>query len=206
MGIAQRAKSLRSSRSTASIRSFPPAASIKCDGPALYRSQASRDVACILDLNPSVTSWRCMPLSLELFGDAHVPDFVVLDSYGSQVLMDAPDRLLPCDAPLIEKSADGIGLRYRLVSPEEIYDGPRLQNARDLLRYGSVQLALGDRLKVLAVLNDEGSLTVAECLTIFTETRPPIAGLAQMILRGFVEVDLDTDLLGPETAVRRIRG
>jgi len=205
MGIAQRAKLLRSSRSTASIRSFPPAASIKCDGPALYRSQASRDVACILDLNPSVTSWRCMPLSLGLGETAHVPDFAVLDSDGSQVLMDAPDRLLPCDAPLIEKSADQVGLRYRLLSPEEIYDGPRLQNAKDLLRYGSVQLALGDRLKVLAVLNDEGSLTVAECLTIFTETRPPIAGLAQMILRGFVEVDLDTDLLGPETAVRRIR-
>lgn len=109
---------------------------------------------------------------------AHVPDFIVFDSDGFQVLMDAPDRLLPCDAPSIEKSADQVGLQYRLLSPEEIYDGPRLQYARDLLRYGSVQLALGDRLKVLAVLNDEGSLTVAECLTIFTETRPPIAGLA----------------------------
>lgn len=57
--------------------------------------------------------------------------------------MDAPDRLLPCDAHSIEKSADQVGLRYRLLSPEEIYDGPRLQYARDLLRYGSVQLALG---------------------------------------------------------------
>ncbi|MNL20088.1 hypothetical protein D3C87_1413200 [compost metagenome] len=57
---------------------------------------------------------------------------------------------------------------------------------------------------MLAVLNEHGNLTVAECLTVFTETKP-VAGLAQMILRGFVEVDLDTELLGPETMVRRIR-
>jgi hypothetical protein len=53
-------------------------------------------------------------------------------------------------------------------------------------------------------LEEHGNLTIAECLTVFTETKP-VAGLAQMILRGFVEVDLDTELLGPETMVRRIR-
>jgi hypothetical protein len=57
---------------------------------------------------------------------------------------------------------------------------------------------------LLSILKDHGDLSVSECLTIFKETKP-IAGLAQLILRGFVEVDLDAELLGPETMVRRIR-
>ncbi|WP_421477653.1 hypothetical protein [Agrobacterium tumefaciens] len=55
----------------------------------------------------------------------------------------------------------------------------------------------------MGVLEEEGSLTVKDCLAIFTETKP-IAGLAQLILHGFVEIDLDSELLGPETTVRRM--
>ncbi|WP_234901925.1 hypothetical protein [Agrobacterium rubi] len=46
-------------------------------------------------------------------------------------------------------------------------------------------------------------MTVVECLSAFTETKP-IGGLASMILTGFVEVDLDESLIGPGTQVKRI--
>lgn len=204
MGIAQSAKGLRASRNTASIRTFYPTATIKCDGAPIFRSQAARDVACLLDINTAVVSWYCMPVSLDCDDVAHVPDFGILNNDGGRMLIDSPDKVLPFDADRIAAVAEKAGLRYRRLLADEVYEGPRLQNAKDLLSYGGNGLALGDRLRVLAVLNEHGNLTVAECLTVFTETKP-IAGLAQMILRGFVEVDLDMDLLGPETMVRRIR-
>lgn len=204
MGIAQRARMLRANRNSASIRTFYPTATVKCDGPPIFRSQMARDAACLFDVNPSITSWHCMPLSLDYDGGVHVPDFGILDDDGGRLLIDASDRVLPTDIAELEASVFRHGARYRRLLAEEVYDGPRLQNAKDLLRYGSTVLALGDRLRLLSVLDEHGNLTVAECLTVFTETKP-IAGLAQMILRGFVEVDLDMDLLGPETIVRRIR-
>ncbi len=203
MGIAQRAKSLRTSRNSASIRAFYPAATIKCDGPTVFRSQAARDAACLLDVNPSIISWHCMPVSLDCGDAVHVPDFGVVNNDGGRMLVDAPDRALPIALGKIETSAEQQGFRYRRLLGDEVYDGPRLRNAKDLLRYGSCYLALGDRLKLLATLEEHGSLTIVECLTVFTETKP-VAGLAQMILNGFVEVDLDAELLGPQTMVRRI--
>jgi hypothetical protein len=204
MGIAQRAKLLRASRSSASIRTFSPAATIKCDGPAVFRSQVARDVACLLDINPAVVSWHCMPVSLDCGTAVHVPDFGAVNNDGGRMLIDAPDRVLPIDAGGIAASAEREGLRYRRLLADEVYDGPRLRNAKDLLRYGNCGLALGDRLRLLATLDEHGNLTIAECLTVFTETKP-VAGIAQMILHGFVEVDLDAELLGPQTIVRRIR-
>lgn len=204
MGIADAAKLIRANRSSASIRTFEPSATVKCDGPAIFRSQVARDTACLFDLNPSIASWQCMPVSLDCGAGAHVPDFGIVDDDGSRILLDAPDRAMPIDAQEIEVRAYGMGFRYRRLVHQEVYDGYRLQNAKDLLRYGNHTLALGDRVRMLAALNEHGTLTVADCLTAFAETRP-IAALAQLILRGFVEVDLDTELLGPETLVRRIR-
>ncbi|WKL21381.1 hypothetical protein QYR00_06375 [Agrobacterium tumefaciens] len=204
MGIAQSAKTLRASRNSASIRTFHPTATIKCDGAPIYRSQTARDTACLLDVNPAVVSWHCMPISLDCGDVSHVPDFGILNNDGGKMLVDSPDKPLPFDAGRIAFAAERIGLRYRRLLVDEVYDGPRLQNAKDLLRYGGTVLALGDRLRLLSVLEEHGNLMIAECLTVFTETKP-VAGLAQMILRGFVEVDLDTQLLGPETMVRRIR-
>ncbi len=204
MGIAQRAKSLRASRHSASIRTLYPMATVKCDGPPVFRSQAARDAACLFDVNPSIRSWHCMPLSLDYGGGVHVPDFGILDDDGGRLLVDASDRVMPVAVGRIDAAAQNHGVRYRRLVADEVYEGPRLQNAKDLLRYGSAVLALGDRLRLLAVLEEHGNLTIAECLTVFTETKP-VAGLAQMILRGFVEVDLDTELLGPGTMVRRIR-
>jgi hypothetical protein len=47
-------------------------------------------------------------------------------------------------------------------------------------------------------------LTVTEALSAFREGRP-MACLAALILQGFLEIELDEALIGPDTVVRRIR-
>jgi hypothetical protein len=80
----------------------------------------------------------------------------------------------------------------------------RVKNAKDLLRYAKFEAALSDRIRLLAALDEHGSLSVAECLNAFQETKP-IAGLASLVLHRFIMMDLDDALIGPETQVRRKR-
>ncbi|MBV2184750.1 MAG: hypothetical protein KUL88_09460 [Rhizobium sp.] len=203
MGIAKQAAMLRAARNSASIRSYHPAGTVKCDGVRLFRSQAARDVGCVLDVNPSVTAWRCMPSPFGADGIAHAPDFQVFDEDGGTRYLDAPDRIVSVDVAVITAEAKRINVHYKLLDRAEIYDGFRLRNARDLLRYAAHITPLGDRLRLLAALDEHGTLPLAECLKAFQETKP-VPGIASLILQGFVEVDLDEAPLGPETAVRRI--
>ncbi|PWE52129.1 hypothetical protein DEM27_32730 [Metarhizobium album] len=203
MGIAKQAASLRAARTSASIQTYSPAGTIKCDGVRLFRSQAARDVACLLDVNPSVTSWQCMPHPFDVDGIVHVADYQVFNEDGSILFMDAPDRARSVDIQLLDDEAIRRDARYRLLGRTEVYDGFRLRNARDLLRYAYATTPLGDRLRLLSALDEHGSLPLAECLKAFQETKP-VPGIAALILHGYVEVDLDDAPLGPETTVRRI--
>ena len=84
-------------------------------------------------------------------------------------------------------------------------DPVRLKNCKDLLQSSGGEVSLGDRVRLLSALDEHSSLTLAECLSVFQETKP-IRGLANMVVGRFVEIDLDTALIGPETPVRRYRG
>lgn len=203
MGIAKQAATLRAARNSALIRIFPPTGTVKCDGGRLFRSQTARDLACLLDVNPSVVSWRCMPSPFDIGGTTHVPDFQVFDEDGGILYLDAPDRGASVDVPLLVTEAKRLNARYRLLESGEIYDGFRLRNARDLLRYAATVTPLGDRLRLLGALDENGSLPLAECLTAFQEVRP-VPGLASLVLHGYVEIDLDGAPIGPESSVRRI--
>ncbi|MBO0132287.1 hypothetical protein [Agrobacterium burrii] len=119
-------------------------------------------------------------------------------------MLDAFDRKLPADAEVVAAAAAQQSGRYRIVDRSEIYDGFRLRNASDLLRYAGHNVPLGDRVRLLAILDENGSLSFADCLQVLRETQP-VAALASLILQGLVEVDLDESLIGPETMVRRIR-
>ncbi len=55
-------------------------------------------------------------------------------------------------------------------------------------------------MRLLAGLEENDSLTVAECLGAFCETRA-IAGLAALALRRFVSIDIDSAPIGPSTSV-----
>lgn len=111
----------------------------------------------------------------------------------------------PKPPPWAISLAESMGYQYRPVAMVELEGSFRLRNAKDLLRYGFYRPPLGGRIRLLAALDDMGSLTVAECMAAVREGRP-MPTLAALILQGFLETDLDEALIGPETQVRRIRG
>jgi hypothetical protein len=170
----------------------------------VFRSAPARDLASVLDINPSITAWECGSRQIVHGGMRHRADFTAYDSDGTVWLMDAPDRKLKIQEGALAACARALGLRYRHVEHSEVYDGFRLRNAKDLLRYCGHDVPLGDRVRLLALLDENGSLTFGECLQAIRETKP-VATLASLILHGFIEVDLDDALIGPETKVTRMR-
>lgn len=195
---------VRAARGRGSFQLFHPIATVKAIGRTQYRSQVARDLACLFDVNVAVRSWTCMPMSLDVGGAPHVPDFAINNVEGAPTLLDAPDRVGSIDEAGVTAAAAALSMRYRLVDHDELYDGPRLRNAKDLIRYADHVATLGDRIRVLACLDEQGSLTMAETLQLIRESKP-MAALAHMILTQLVEVDMDEALFAPETVVRRIR-
>lgn len=178
--------------------------SVKGPAFAKHRSKVARDLAYVLDVNPDVIAWGCSPSPLETWRGEHVSDFRMQDTQGVWWLLDAPDRKVASPEELTD-AAEAQSHRYRQVSNSEIYGGFRLRNAKDLLRYAGYNVPLGDRVRFLSALDEQGPLSFADCLRAVRETQP-VAALASLILQGFLEVELDDAIIGPETMVRRIRG
>jgi hypothetical protein len=182
---------------------YYPLATIKCAGSPIFRSQDARDFACLLDVDPDVSSWACVGIELSCGIATYLTDFVVTGADGRTFMIDVAHDL-PSLPDWIELAAERAGHGYRPVAMSEFADSFRLRNAKDLLRYGFYRCPLGDRIRLLAALDEMGSLTVAESLAVFREGRP-MACLAALILQGFLEIELDDALIGPDTAARRIR-
>ncbi|WP_312360147.1 hypothetical protein [Agrobacterium sp.] len=179
---------------------FYPSATIRCEGPAIFRSQFTRDVACLLDVDDAIAEWRCQSLSFRDGTESYRPDFIV-KADDSIVVIDAVTDSTPA---WIKGVVCQNGYIYRQMRQTDL-PSIRLKNVKDLLRYGRFQVSLDDRIRLLAALDEHGTLTVAECLCVVRETRP-IAGLASMVLNRFIDIDLDEELIGPESTVRRRRG
>jgi len=184
-------------------RFYYPLATIKCSGPPFFRSQAARDFACLLDVDSDVARWSCEGVELSYGDVTYRVDFVVTGTDNRTFVVDVAEGA-PRPPDWIELAAARAGRAYRPVAMRDFIDSNRLLNAKDLLRYGFYRCPLGDRVRVLAALDEMGSLTVAEALSAFREGRP-MASLAALILRGFLEIEMDDALIGPETVVRRIR-
>lgn len=186
-----------------SSRFFYPLATIKCSGTPVFRTQDARDFACLLDVDPDVVRWTCVGVELSYGGDSYLTDFVVIGIDDRTFVVDVAHDV-PRPPDWITLAAERAGHGYRSVAMADFAGSNRLLNAKDLLRYGFYRCPLGDRVRILAALDEMGSLTVAEALSAFREGRP-MACLAALILQGFLEVELDEALIGPETVVRRIR-
>ncbi len=178
-------------------------ATVKCTRDPVFRTQDARDFACLLDVDPDVARWTCDDVELSYGGETYRVDFVVTGKDDRTFMVDVAEQA-PKPPDWIELAVGRLGHAYRPVAMKDFVDSNRLANAKDLLRYGFYRCPLGDRVRILAALDEMGSLTIAEALSAFREGRP-MACLAALILQGFLEVDLDDALIGPETAVRRIR-
>lgn len=189
----------KTSRTSQAILSQPKFS--RCVGRFIARDQLTRDVACLLDFEDAVSSWNCRSLQLRQGFDTYSPDFVAERQCDVLVIDVVGQR---CPPQWISEAVTSEGFTYRTMSRGDI-DPIRLKNCKDLLQCSGGEVSLGDRVRLLSVLDQQYSLTLAESLAVFQETKP-IRGLANMVIGRFIEIDLDTALIGPETVVRRYRG
>ncbi|CAN7261995.1 hypothetical protein [Rhizobium sp. LjRoot258] len=63
---------------------------------------------------------------------------------------------------------------------------------------------MNDTIRLLAALEEAGSLTIAETFGLFRES-PPMTAISWMILHRFVSADLGAGPIGPETSIRRFQ-
>ena len=185
----------------ATQKRFFPLTTVRCSESAVFLTQTARDLGCLLDVDDSVVAWSCLPREFETVEGPWIPDFFVDYDDGRSTFLDATS------GPELTWVTEAIACRqesHSFVTSDEIKAGHRLQNAKDLLRYGGRRTPLNDRVRLLAVLDEAGSFTVADCLGVFREVQP-MMGLAWLVLHRFVSIDLDTGPIGPETVVRRFQ-
>lgn len=190
---------LERARAEARAMTFAPRGALRCDGPRLFRSQTARDVACLADVDPEVTSWSCLPTALKRAGEVHVPDLSI-ERAGRVTLVDALDDGAPEPPHWVATVAAETGFGHRVERAADIR-GHRLDNARDLLRYAGWRVSLGDRVRLLTLLEERGPLPVSACVEALP-CREPIGVIAALALRGHVGIDLDEGPIGPATRVR----
>lgn len=179
-----------------------PVATLKAIGRPVFRSQQARDYACLLDLDPDVVSWQSVTYPLTDIAECRDHHYVDLEvcRVAQSVMVEVCSG--DAEAPSwLRNTLEDCGFRYQMVRFSEL-NPVRVSNARDLIRYAKREAALGDRLRVLSALDEMGTLTLAECLTAVREGRA-METIASLILRGHIEVDLDDNLLAPDTVVRR---
>jgi hypothetical protein len=185
----------------ANAKSYFPKHTVRCPHHPVFRTQLARDLGCLLDVDDDIVAWSCLAVQFEADGQIWIPDFLVDYSDGRRVCLDACDTL---GSPWITEAAACKGLLHRFVIRASIEIGHRLQNSKDLLRYANCRTPLNDRVRMMTAIDEVGSLTVAECLSLFREV-PPMTGLAWLVLNRFLNVDLDEAPIGPATVVRRFQ-
>ncbi len=183
----------------ASSQKFYPLGTVRCSGDVMFRSQLARDLGCLLDVDETVVAWLCLPVEVSTSDGVHVPDVMVDYDDGRRVFLDACDE--EGDASVSEGAACS-RIHHRFVPREEIEAGCRLVNAKDMLRYANYRTPLNDRMRLLAALEEAGSLAISECMHLFREVQP-MTGISWMLLNRMISADLDDRMLGPETALRR---
>ncbi len=185
----------------AASNQFYPKATVRCADDAVFRTQLARDLACLLDVDEHVVAWSTLPAEIAIHGRFHIPDLMVTYSDGVEELLDAVDR--DGDAAVTEAFACA-GRRHRFVRRADIVSGFRLQNAKDILRYAWCRTPLNDRVRLLAAVDEAGSLRISEVLPVFREIQPMTA-ISSMILHRYLSADLDEAPIGPETVIRRFQ-
>ena len=191
-------RDLSAARRRGSVRRFAPPGTVFCDGRPAFRSQLARDLGLLLDLDRSVVAWACLPAVLEMHdvqGEVveRVPDFAIRRIDGTESFLDAGETgLRPVER----------GVRYKIVPEAEIRHEPALSNARDMMRYARRTVPLGDRVRLLAHLEETSPITLAEAASGMRESAEPVGAVVALALKRFVHLDWRDAPIGPETPVR----
>ncbi|WP_261327495.1 hypothetical protein [Rhizobium leguminosarum] len=89
-------------------RFYYPLAAIKCSRTPAFRTQDSRDFACLLDVDADVITWTCVGVDLSYGGETYLTDFVVTGVDDGTFLVDV-DNDLPRSPDWIALAAERAG-------------------------------------------------------------------------------------------------
>jgi hypothetical protein len=103
-------------------------------------------------------------------------------------------------------AAQALGYGYETRREADLRGDVRLENARDLVQYAAYRASLGDRVRVLGLLEEYGSVPLSTCLQVVRNGHDAIGVVAALVLRRFIEMDLDEARIGPDTRVSAFRG
>ncbi len=170
---------------------------VRCVGVPSFRSADVRDVACLLDMDPTIGSWSCNPPPFALHRSMVMADFSVTREEAMEFII-VDDRCLSAEPLQFPETKSRI-----LVIRADQIDRDRLLNAREILQYAHWPVPLSDRIRLLAALDAEGSLTLADCLSTERADGNVIALIAAMAVRRELVIDLDSGRIGPETRITR---
>ncbi|MBP0615754.1 hypothetical protein [Jiella mangrovi] len=174
---------------------------MRCVGIPIFRSALARDLGVLLDLDDQVEAWQCLPKALDFAGPdgvivQHIPDFLVRYACGCEVFLDAGGiDAVPVDAEFA----------YTAVCEAEIRIEPALSNAREMLRYARRNVPLGDRIRLLAYLEDVGSATLVDAASGMQESREPVGAVIALALQRIVRIDWRERRLAPDSRVEIVR-
>tara|TARA_R110001599_G_scaffold243206_4_gene442958 strand:- start:841 stop:1521 length:681 start_codon:yes stop_codon:yes gene_type:complete len=184
-----------------------PSGTVFCRGKPLFRTQLARDLGSVLDVDPEVEGWECLPCAVPVpENDSgpgfHVPDFRVFKSDGGTSLLVAAPSMPVGSKPGYPQNDEVCSEPCFWISETEIRTEPRLSNAKELLRYAGVEVLLSDRIQFLSMLDENGPTPLSECLRGCRGRTDPIAMIAVLTLRRFISMDIDEAPIGPETVIR----
>ncbi len=165
---------------------------LRCRGEVAFPSSLSVDVARLLDVDSEVDYWRCR---VAVDGLPFPADFVTYGDRGAEHVFVRPEAVPDADCHDLPPGG-------RVVTPSDI-DPVRLENAKLILPLARWRVSLDDRVRLLAALDEEGSVTLADCLAILRHTSRPVAAVASLALARVVDLDLDTPLGSRTRVIRR---
>jgi len=195
---------LDSTRDAASNNIFGPRGTVRCRGTAAFRTRAARDAACLFDMDRTISGWICLPTIISRDGRRHIPDFAIERSSAVTLVDVVPATGKP--PPVWAAGAAKMsGHQYETMNEATFAEGYRLDNAREILRYATYAVSLGDRVGFLSFLDEHGPAPLATCASAFRNARDPVGAIASLALQRFIEIEIDEALIGPDTMVSRFR-
>ncbi|MGP9820038.1 hypothetical protein ACTZWW_08485 [Salinarimonas sp. NSM] len=182
------------------------APSRKAAGRLPTASRLGADFLTLCDLDPEIVAVSRGDVTLEFTGGiGHQPAYRLVLEGGASILADVvPDAsALPAPTQAIADAAAAAGHGYRLETAATLRAEPRFTTMRLIASCRRVRVGAGDRVRILAALDEAGTLPLIEAASAARGAVDGVAAVLALACEGLVAVDLDAPL-GPETPVRRV--
>jgi hypothetical protein len=176
----------------------------KCPVAIPVSDSAFRDALILAALDPAVRSIEFLSLaSISMFSFGL--NGIVLDRGNARYFLHI-ERKDSYWSPVVEEtlrqSLDERGLKYIKADSEYLRREPRLSNCREVWRYARASVPFCDRLQIMGCLAEEGPQSLFELEMRINPSNDLGASIYALACADLLELELETQPLGPRTIVR----